>query len=308
MSEANDARVIDAEVTSPAELARQAVTEYREPAVPANPFDVEPGTFAVQIQQRGENYRALVDWLIEHMVDGEDVVRVHFVKRAKCSHGGPPHCSVELEPFHWSDPDLSKKGAEKVCGLLGLGTRFLGMEDFKRAALKGLAIEHVIIDCELYAANGAAVSQGTGACSLSEVDSNLNAAMKKACKRAHVDAVKRCAGLSGLATEIKKRLPPVDPDSAARRARMDGAAKRRNGETRYATGERLTTCPIGREHKGKPWSKVPTSFLKWICTDVDDKPDIVEAAAAELKRRREDNGTPAPDDAPPPYSEDEIPY
>jgi hypothetical protein len=279
---------IDVEPTKPAEKG-QSVTTYREPGVPANPFDVEPAHFQKQIQQRGENYQALVGWLVDNMVEGEDVVAVHVTKRDDCQFGGPPpkgNCSAAVCPWHWSDPDLSKKGAEKICGLLGLGTRFLGMSDFQRAALQGMPIEHVIIDCELYAANGSALSQGTGACSLSEVKGNLNAAMKKACKRAHVDAVKRCAGLSGLATEIKRRMPPVDPAAAAQQARGASAAARMRGENKpYTTGKALDVCPIGK-HKGVQWRDVPSDYLEWVVRELTGKPDIVEAASNELTRRR----------------------
>jgi len=284
-----------------------AVTAYEPPGVPAHPFDVDPASFALQIQKRGENYQALVDWLLEHMIDGEDVIQIHVVKAANCNNGGPPpkgDCTPETTPYHFSDPDLSKKGAEKVCGLLGLGTRFLGMDDFKRAALKGYELKHIIIDCELYNASGAAVSQGTGACSLEEVYGSLNSAMKKAAKRAHVDAVKRCAGLSGLATEIKRRMGPVDLDKTRRDARTQAAETRlEGGRAPYASGRPLETCPLGK-HKGKPWKDVPGDYLKWICTDMD-KPDIVAAAAEELERRRNAN---RPTEEPPEYTDDEIPY
>jgi hypothetical protein len=283
---------IDVEASSRSAEAPErgkAVAEYREPAVPANPFDVEPAAFQRQITQRGENYQALVGWLVGNMVEGEDVVSVHVTKRDDCQFGGPAprgNCSAAVCPWHWSDPDLSKKGAEKICGLLGLGTRFLGMSDFQRAALKGMPIEHVIIDCELYAANGSALSQGTGACSLSEVKGNLNAAMKKACKRAHVDAVKRCAGLSGLATEIKKRNPPVDPEAAAAAARNASASSRARGENKpYATGRTPDVCPIGK-HKGALWRDVPSNYLEWVVRELTGKPDLVEAASKELARRR----------------------
>src|SRR5437016_12764553 len=85
---------------------------------PANPFDTDQKSFAMQVQQRGENYDMLLNWLCNHMVPGEDMVRVHFMSRSKCKHQGPPHCTPSIEPTHWSDPDLSKRGAEKICGLL----------------------------------------------------------------------------------------------------------------------------------------------------------------------------------------------
>lgn len=324
---AEDPNLIEGELDKARQRApesRQDARElqaYREAGPPASPFDMQPAAFQQQIAQRGQNYRSLVDWLVENMVAGEDVVQVHVVKRDRCNAGGPPprgSCTPTVTPGHWSAPDLSKKGAEKICGLLGLGTRFLGMDDFRRAALKGLTIEHVIIDCELYSSGRDAISQGTGACSLVETDGNLNAAMKRAAKRAHVDAVKRCAGLSGLATEIKQRMGPVDPDRASvqaetarQHARQEAGPAGRVG--RWATGAKLKVCPIGK-HEGREWCEIPTDYLEWAVKQWADKPDLVTAAAAELKARRRN---PPPDASssthaqPPPSSDpypDEAPF
>jgi hypothetical protein len=329
--------IIDAEVT-PTPASQRQVVGYTPPPkqLPASPFDVPQQDFKAMVQQRGENYAHLVSWLIDHMVPGEDVIQVHVTKRASCSYGGPPpygQCGPTICPEHWSDPDLSKKGAEKVCGLLGIGSRFLGMEDFRKAALMGRKIEHVIVDCEIYN-DRATLSQGTGACSMSEVYDNLNSAMKKACKRAHVDAVKRCAGLSGLATEIKKRMPPPDIEAAAAaagRQQQRGSGGYSGGGSaspRYTTGGKLEVCPIGKQHKGKRWREIPTDYLEYIVREWTNKPDIVAAASAELSLRKargssstSTQGSPNTsdkpqaaqqpargDDEPPEWMDDDIPY
>ena len=312
--------IIEGEAT-PVTPGRQVAAYEAPPArPPASPFDVPQQDFKAMVQQRGENYQHLVSWLIDNLVAGEDVVQVHVTKRDSCQYGGPPprgNCGPTICPGHWSDPDLSKKGAEKVCGLLGMGVRFLGMEDFRRAALKGIKIEHVICDCELYN-DRATLSQGTGACSMSEVYDNLNSAMKKAAKRAHVDAVKRCAGLSGLATELKKRMPPPDLDAAAAAAtRQQDKARYSGGQSsgRWATGAKLDVCPIGKQHKGKPWREIPTDYLEWMLRECGDKPDVVKAATAELSLRKSrgsgstsTRSSPSPSDLPPEDFDDEIPY
>lgn len=313
-----DPQVIDV----PAEAApSQAVQAYQPPS---NPFDQDPKQFALQVAQRGENYEALISWLCSHMVLGEDIVQVHFVSRQKCNAGGPPNCTATTNPFHWSDPDLSKKGAEKICGLLGLATRFLGMEDFRRMALKGVQIKDVICDCELYGASGVAMSQGTGACNVDEVSGSLNNAMKRAAKRAHVDAVKRIAGLSGIATEMKRRMPPLDLERAERgqaQRTPPGTSSGDKPEVKqaYNTGAALTHCPIGK-WKGKSWREVESDYLEWIVRELKDKPDLLKAAAGELvKRRKPDSGSthtqpPAPSGSPhydeqnPPPFDDEIPF
>lgn len=300
--------IIEGELTT-VQGVRQVVA-FTPPAArpPASPFDADPKAFALAVQQRGENYQHLVSWLIEHMVQGEDVIQVHVVKWDKCDYrGAPPYgsCGPTICAQHWSDPDLSKKGAEKVCGLLGLGSRFLGMEDFRHAALKGVKLEHIVVDCEIFNDRGV-LSQGTGACSLDEVKGNLNAAMKKAVKRAHVDAVKRCAGLSGLATEIKKRMPPPDLDAAQRAAASRRPAGAYTGgakaDGRWSTGAVLEVMPFGEKHKGKRWREIPTDYLEWILRDMADKPDLVKAAAAELSKRKSAPGPSSTRTQPPPHT------
>lgn len=318
------------EKAAPASSQGGQVVGYTPPPArpPASPFDVPQQDFKAMVQQRGENYAHLVSWLVDNMVQGEDVQQIHVVKKDKCSYGGPPpygSCGPTICPGHWSDPDLSKKGAEKVCGLLGLGVRLLGMEDFRKAALAGRKLEHIIVDCEIYNDRGT-LAQGTGACSLDEVSGNLNAAMKKAVKRAHVDTVKRCAGLSGLATEIKRRMPPPDLDAAAaaaqrqqERARYSGGD---SGGQRYSAGAKLEVCPIGKQHKGKKWREIPTDYLEYIVREWTNKPDIVRAAAAELSLRKARGSSStsnaaaaqpsqhpnAPGGEEPPDFDDDIPY
>lgn len=281
---AREGEIIDGQATSVGE--HRAVQAYTPPS---NPFDQDPQQFALQVQQRGENYEALITWLCSHMVLGEDIVQVHFVSKRNCNAGGPPNCSATTNPSHWADPDLSKKGAEKICGLLGLGTRFLGMDDFRRMALKGVQIKDVIVDCELYGASGTAMSQGTGACNVSEVGDSLNNAMKRACKRAHVDAVKRIAGLSGIATEMKRRMKPIDLERAQQGLPQRGTQKPADGDRprqAYNTGAVLTHCPVGKQHKGKPWREIPSDYLEWMLRELGDKPDLVKAASGELAKRR----------------------
>jgi hypothetical protein len=313
-----DPQVID--VPAQPAAASQAVQAYQPPS---NPFDADPAQFALQVQQRGQNYEALISWLCSHMVLGEDIVQVHFVSKRNCDAGGPPYCSPVVNPGHWADPDLSKKGAEKICGLLGLATRFLGMEDFRRMALKGVQIKDVICDCELYGASGVAMSQGTGACNIDEVGGSLNNAMKRAAKRAHVDAVKRIAGLSGIATEMKRRMPPVDLERAQQGLPQRNAPKPAAGDAEkprqaFSSGAVLTHCPIGK-FKGKPWREVESGYLEWIIRELADKPDLVKAAAGELAKRKpgsDSTRTPSPplsasrdyDEQNPPPFDDEIPF
>lgn len=47
----------------------------------------------------------------------------------------------------------------------------------------------------------------------------------------------------------------------------------------------LKIMPIGKDHKGKRFEDVPSSFLKWIIRDIKDKPDLVRSAMHHLDLR-----------------------
>lgn len=265
-----------------------AVQVHRERGTAvANPLDADPVQFKQSLQARGENYQALVEWLVGHLVWGSDVAQIHArVKPKDCDHGGPyGGCSPNVAPWHWTDPDLTRAGCEKICGLLGLGASFPGLDDFRRAALKGMEMKNLIVECQLYNGNGDILSSGSGACSLDEASGSLNSAIKRATKRAYTDALKRCAGLSGLATELKKRMTIPTPEQAVAQAQR--AAPTSSHAGRYSAGVDLTHIPIGK-YKGKRWNDpdVPSTYLDWVLKELADKPDLVRAAAAELERRK----------------------
>lgn len=277
--------VIDVE---PAELSppqSNAVQAYTPPPAPANVLDADPTQFKVAVQRRSDNYSMLISWLCSNMAVGVDMVQVHFIGKSKCRHQGPPHCTPALEPGHWSAPDLSKRGAERVCGLLGLTAVFEGIDAYKRASLKGVAIKDILLECRLYKGD-MEMSHGSGAASCEENYGDLNKTLKMAEKRAHIDAVKRCAGLSGLATEFARLNPPVDPQAAARRAGTQiRTEQHQGGNNRFATGAKLTHVPIGK-NKGKAWRELSTAALEWYVQRCTDMPDIIRAAADELSKRQ----------------------
>lgn len=285
--------IIEGELDEPT----KAVEAYR-PAVPAHPLDTDPAAFRQQLEVRSQNYRHLVAWLVDNL-EPSDISQVHVTKRSACEHNGPPYCTPDRLPYHWSDPDLSRSGVEKVCGLIGLGARFVGMQDFRHKALQNEPISLVVIDCELYmTADGPAVSQGTGACSVEEIhDGNVNTALKRACKRAQADALKRCAGLSGLQAELIARFGTKDGQKGAKPKKA--SERPQQTSRRWDTGAELTHCPIGKAWKNRPWTELETKDLEWIVANVQDKPDIHRAAARELSKRQDAAGGSIRTESPP---------
>jgi hypothetical protein len=167
----------------------------------ASPFDGNVTEFKGALVRRGENRNALIEWIRGALVAGVDFGKIHTGKKRECRHGGPPSCTPEVEPRHWSKDSLRKPGAEKICGMLGVLATFPTIKDYEAAALDGRPIESIILRCHLLAADGSIIADGIGARSVAQDYGDLNKALKMACKSAHVDATLRMAGLSEIFTQ-----------------------------------------------------------------------------------------------------------
>lgn len=252
-----------------------------------NPLDAEPVSFKQQLENRQENYDALKMHLRGELVPGKDFARLHIASKQKCPEWW--NCSPEIEPRHWSDWQLLAPGADKVLGILGLGVHYPDLKDYKRAVLQGHRLEDVIVDCQILGHAEQVIAEGAGACSREEMDGKLNNAIKRACKRARLDAVHRLPVVSALfEADFLKEIVT----HAAQHQGNTTAGRARQVKHKWDTGVRLEVCPITRDHKGKKWRDVPTDTLAWIVREVTDKPDVSRAAVEELsKRTGTDSGT-----------------
>ena len=303
---ANDNEIIEgelAESSSKTEIVKQGdkagvVIEY-------NPLDAEPVAFKAQLARRQENYDNLREHLFAILVPGKDFGKIHVVKDCDNKYT----CTND---YHFSGYELFAPGADKILGILSLAVHYPDLKDYKRACLQGHPIEDIIADAQILSHNEQVIAAGVGACSRSEISGgNLNNTIKRACKRARVDAVKRLPTISALFEDN------ILEELAAAAKRNDNNAARKRTQTvnkRWDTGARLEVCPIGRDIKGKPWREIETDTLKWLVAKVTDKPDVTRAAAEELSRRSSAGSSsirtppsPASDDQPPEYSDDDIP-
>lgn len=241
-----------------------------------NPLDAEPVAFTRQLQIRQDNYDNLRQHLFGVLVPGKDFGKIHVVKKCDNKYS----CT---NPRHWSGYELFAPGADKILGILGLAPAYPGYEDYIRAAVTGKEINDVIIKCQIVSTREQVLSDGMGACSRSEISGgNLNNTLKRACKRARVDAVKRLPTVSALFEDDTL----AQLEAAAKRNDMNSARKRtQTVKNKWDTGARLEVCPIGRDIKGKPWREIETGALEWIVAKVTDKPDIKRAAEEELSKR-----------------------
>lgn len=266
---------------------RRDVAVHREtPAAVFNPLDAEPVSFKNQLANRQENYDALAMHLRGVLVPDKDFGRIHVCPKSKCPE--PWHCSPEKAPGHWSGYELFASGADKILGILGLAVDYPDLQDYKRAVLKGFKLEEVIADAHILSHGDQVIASGAGACERHEVNGRLNNCIKKACKRARLDAVKRLPVVSALFEN--DFLEQVAREAAARKGNTT-SARAQQVRHRWDTGVKLDTCPIGRAHKDKPWREIPTDYLEWIAREGDDKPDIKRAAVEELSKRGSASGS-----------------
>lgn len=171
----------------------------------ASPLDLPPAVFRAGLERRRQNRAALIDWIRSALVEGVDFGVIQTRR-------GP------------SKPCLWKPGAEKICGMLGVTASFPTLREYEQAALSGVALEHIIIRCELRDAAGRVVAEGVGARSLRQDSGDLNKALKMAEKSSMVDATLRMAGLSEVFTQDLEDMA-VEPEPA-RVAPQRGAGER----------------------------------------------------------------------------------
>ena len=241
-----------------------------------NPLDAEPVAFKRQLEIRQQNYDNLREHLFGELVPGKDFGKIHIVKKCDNKYS----CT---NAHHFSGYTLFSPGADKILGILGLSVYYPDLQDYKRAALKGLPINEVITDAQILGHNEQVIASGVGACARSEIaNGNLNNTIKRACKRARVDAVKRLPTISALfQDDILEEL------AAAAKRNQNNAARKRTQTVKnpWDTGAILEVCPIGNEIRGKAWREIDTGALEWLVANVTDKPDVTRAATGELSKR-----------------------
>lgn len=242
-----------------------------------NPMDAEPVVFAKMLQRRSSNYDQLQMHLRGVMVAGKDFGKIHVMPKNKCQEGA--RCTNE---YHFSPWTLFAPGADKILGILGLAVHYPDLKDIKRAVLQGHKIEDIIADAHILGLSDQVIAEGAGACSRNEMNGDLNRTIKRACKRARLDAVLRLPVVSALfESDFLEQIA-----AAAERNGPNSTAKRtQTVRNQWDTGAILEVCPIGKEYKGMAWRDIDTSTLEWLVANVDDKPDIKRAAEGELSKR-----------------------
>ena len=266
---------IEGEVETP----DQEVATVSDNAVAVfNPLDAEPVAFAKHLAIRQENYDALQSHLMAMLVPGKDFGKIHVVSKNKCQEGA--RCT---KSYHFSDNQLFSPGADKILGILSLGCVYPDIADYRKAILAGVRIEEILVDCHIFGHGEQVIAVGAGACERSEMkDNSLNLTIKRACKRARLDAVKRLPVISALFEG--DFLDKVDKHAKGNKNNTV-AGRQPKVKNIWDTGAVLEVCPVGTAIKGKPWHEIDTEALQYLVAHMGHKPDILRAAEGELSKR-----------------------
>lgn len=131
-------------------------------------------------------------YIKENLVQGVDYGGIHINKNCQ----SPWDCKNKN---HFSKPILFKSGSEKFMSLLHLTAKF--KKDVDTWQMLGEQKGLVAYICELYNSKGEMMGEGRGAASMSESGATPNTIIKKAEKRAQMDAILRTGGLSDVFTQ-----------------------------------------------------------------------------------------------------------
>lgn len=301
--------VVDQEGTAVAPIGVPAPGTAVQPAVEAgqvmNPLDVPVQHFGQMMANRKENYDQLREYLREHLVPGLDFDRIHIANKDKCPK--PYQCSYEQNPYHYSKHQLLDPGADKILGVLGLGVKYDGVDQYRNASLKGVKIVDVILRAYIFNAQQVTICEGGGAASR-KPDSwdDLSNTIKKAQKRARVDAVKRLPSVSALfdGDFFESIIGPEERNSFRPQPSREAGE---GAPPNQGPGKLLEFMPFSK-HKGKRFTELEINFLHWIVHHIKDKPDVYYSAVTEIERRNLQDDTvetAVPKQAPPPRSAQE---
>lgn len=182
------------------------VTEIELPRIQdlpeiCSPMDMPVEAFRQGLQRRGENRRALMEWVRTNLAEGTDFGRIHVVAKTKCPLAAQDRVFECADLKHWSKPVLFQPGAQKICGMLGVFVSYPNMPKYEEAAINGVDLKHIILRCEIRDASGIMVGDGMGARSLAQDYGDLNKSLKMAAKSAQISATLRMAGLSEIFTQ-----------------------------------------------------------------------------------------------------------
>lgn len=167
-------------------------------------------TKALEIQT--EQRQLIQQFIKDNLVEGIDYGRIHVVKKEQCNKGD--RCTID---YHFSKSILFKPGQEKIFSLFGITDEL--EKDDKAYEMLGNVTGMVAFKCVMYRGDKR-IGEGRGAATLSQSQNDPNSTIKKAEKRARMDA---CLSL-GFSAYFTQDLD--DPEYKAQRDIMNDKAAR----------------------------------------------------------------------------------
>lgn len=150
--------------------------------VSTSPLDALTRDFSRDLKRRNKNRELFIGWIRDSLVAGTDFMR------------------VKTKRYGWSKPFLTKSGAEKVQGMLGVRPTFPNLQEQTDALSAGKSTI-MIIRCDMIDQAGNVVSSGAGGRTLEQDDGDINKMIKMALKSSAIDATLRLGGLSQIFTQ-----------------------------------------------------------------------------------------------------------
>lgn len=163
----------------------------------------------VQTEQR----KLIQDFIKENLVEGIDYGKIHVVSSCPDEKRARGSCQKD---YHFSKSILFKPGQEKIFSLFSITDEL--EKDVEAMEMLGNVPGLVALKCTMYRGQNK-VGEGRGAASLSQSQNDPNSCIKKAEKRARMDA---CLSL-GFSAYFTQDLD--DPDYKSQREMMNERAK-----------------------------------------------------------------------------------
>lgn len=167
----------------------------------ADTFALDPKKLEQQFKNESDRRKLLKKFINSQLVEGVDYGTIKISGRE-------------------SKPCLFKPGSEKFCSLLQLRAEFI--KDAETLSMIPESSSTIAYVCRLiHIPSGESVSEGRGACSLSEKQNMVNTTIKIAEKRAQIDAVLRLGFSDSFTQDLDDMEKPVESKSTALKATQE---------------------------------------------------------------------------------------
>ncbi len=223
--EAPEAEVVQQDQSAPEVNNKALVIQDEAPAPAGEPEVVDRdsmlsivGTVTTAdlkkaLETQTEQRQLIQDFIKKHLKEGTDYGKIHVVKNCPMEDKARGSCDRD---YHYSKPILFKPGQEKIFSLFGITDKL--EKDVDAYEMLPGVVGLVAYKCTMFQ-KGKVIGEGRGAATLGSERSDPNSTIKKAEKRARMDA---CLSL-GFSEYFTQDLD--DPEYASQREMANEKAR-----------------------------------------------------------------------------------